>query len=121
MAGNVGPPRNPLLNATASRASLTNAIRSSWAGPYAAGSATTVRICDSPENSTIGATTPTALKTSPATRARSTSRPSNRPKIAAAARNSPPATRARTSPSRPKTTTRTTSDRVYDGLAGRCR
>ena len=34
MAGKVGPPRKPLLNATASRASFTSAITTSSAGPY---------------------------------------------------------------------------------------
>ena len=32
-AGNVGPPRKPLLNATASRSSLARAISSSWGEP----------------------------------------------------------------------------------------
>ena len=109
IAGKVGPPRKPLLNATASSASLTMAITNSSTGPYWPGRRRPSGPGSRPRTAGSARRCPTTLKTTPAARARSTSRPSNRPKTAAATPEERPATSARIRPSRPNSTTRTTS------------
>ena len=69
----------------------------------------------------MGAKKPTALKISPATSARSTTRSPNRPKAVADTRKKAPAMSARISPSRPNRTTRMTSWTRMGSAGARCR